>query len=394
MKKIITLALALLVVLSFAGCTKKPAKAVTIKVWASAEDQDLTRELADKFIAAQKGKDITIELGVVGEPDAYKTFSEDPQAAADVFFFPHDQIRDFVNAGGLYEITKNKADIVARNGEGSVSAATVNGKLYAYPATADNGYFMYYDKSVFTAEDVKTLDKMLEVANAAGKKVFFNLDNNGWYVASFFLGNGGSLAIVNGKQTADFNNANGLAAAKAMQAFCANPAYINGDDNVLKGGIGGTIAAGVSGTWNAKAIEEVLGANYAATKLPTATMDGKQVQLGSFSGYKFVGVNATITDGDKLAVALDFADFLTNEESQLLRFEKRAFGPSNVKALANPAVKSVALDALTEQNAFATPQDVLGTYWGPAGAFGTAMVNKDTTDLQTLLDNMVKQIQE
>ena len=74
----------------------------------------------------------------------------------------------------------------------------------------------------------------------------------------------------------------------------------------------------------------------------------------------------------------------------------RAMGPSNTKAAGTDEVKAnVALAALAEQAAFATSQnDVLGTYWGPAGAFGTAMVNKDKTDLQQLLDNMVKQIQE
>ena len=65
----------------------------------------------------------------------------------------------------------------------------MDGKLYAFPMTADNGYFMYYDSSVFSAEDVKSLDKMLEVAGTAGKKVFMDL-SNGWYIASFFLGAG------------------------------------------------------------------------------------------------------------------------------------------------------------------------------------------------------------
>ena len=370
--------------------------AYSIKIWASQEDQTLTRELADKFIAANPQYNITIDLGVVGEPDAYKTYSEDPAAAADLFFFPNDQLRDFVSAGGLYEITRNKDDIIARNGEGSVGSATLDGKLYGYPATADNGYFLYYDKSVLSEDDVKTLDKILEVSAAVDKKVFMNLDDNGWYVASFFLGAGGTLAIgSDGRQICDFNNANGLAAAKAMQAFTAHPAYINGEDAVLKGGIGGTISAGVSGTWNAEDIASILGGNYAAAKLPTFTMDGKQVQMGSFGGYKLVGINSLISEVEKLVITMDFADFLTNEESQLARFNARAMGPANTNAAADPAVQAnIALAALAAQAAYATSQnDVLNNYWAPAGAFGTAMVNKDSTDIQKLLDNMVMQIQ-
>ena len=133
----------------------------------------------------------------------------------------------------------------------SIEAATVDGKLYAYPSTADNGYFLYYDKSVLSEEDVKSLDKMLEVANAAGKKIFMDV-SNGWYIASFFLGAGGKLGIVDGKQTCDFNNENGVKAGEAIKAFTAHPAFLTGDDAVLTGGIGTTIAAGVTGTWNAE----------------------------------------------------------------------------------------------------------------------------------------------
>ena len=43
--------------------------------------------------------------------------------------------------------------------------------------TADNGYFLYYDKSYFTEDDVKTMDRILEVAEAAGKRVL-----NGTYI--------------------------------------------------------------------------------------------------------------------------------------------------------------------------------------------------------------------
>ena len=406
MRRIIVLVVVAALVFAMVGCTTgdpqdgadrgRQEGTISLKVWASQEDQALTRELADKFIAQNPNLNLVIELGVVGEPDAWARFSEDPSAAADVFFFPNDQLRDFVGAVGLYEITRNKDAIIARNGEGSVGSATLNGKLYGYPATADNGYFLYYDKSVLSDEDVLSLDRILEVSAAAGKRFQMDLDNNGWYVASFFLGAGCTLSVgADGKQVCNFNNADGLAAARAMQALTGNPVFIQGTDDVLKGGIGGSIAAGVSGTWNAGDVSSVLGANYGATKLPTFTMGGRQVQMGSFGGYKLVGINSLITDPEKLVVAMDFADFLTNEENQIARFNARAIGPSNTNAAANPAVQeNLALAALAAQAAHATSQnDVLGNYWAPAGALGTAIVNHDSTDVQTLLDNMVAQIQ-
>ena len=46
---------------------------------------------------------------------------------------------------------------------------------------------MYYDKSVFSEEDIKSMDKMLEKG-----KVSVQLDN-GFYNACFFLGVGGTF---------------------------------------------------------------------------------------------------------------------------------------------------------------------------------------------------------
>ncbi|MCL2342514.1 MAG: extracellular solute-binding protein, partial [Firmicutes bacterium] len=334
-----------------------------------------------------------ITLGVVGEPDAYSTYSTDPGAAADVFYFANDQLRDFVKAGGLYEITRNKDDISSRNLPGSVAAATLDGKLYGYPLTADNGYFLYYDKSVLSATDVQSLDQIIKVCEAANKKMFMDV-SNGWYIASFFLGAGLNLSIgPDGRQVLDWNNATGLAVGQAIWDFTGSKAFLTGDDSVLKGGIGGTIAAGVSGTWNAADIEAALGDNYAATKLPTFTLNGQQVQMGSFGGYKLIGINSQTKEP---VAAMDLADFLSNEANQVKRFEARQLGPSNINAAGSDAVKAnVALAALAEQSQFAVSQnDVLASFWTPAEAFGTAMESRDTSKtIQGFLDDMVAQIQ-
>lgn len=394
MKKLLLSMLMILMTLSLVACTaEEPApevKDVTLKVWGSQEDQEMLTGMIEEFKAANPGTNWTIELGVVGEPDARTKYLEDPEAAADVFAFPNDQVMDLVNAGALYEVTINKDAIVAANIQSAVDSATVDGKLYGYPMTADNGYFMYYDKSVFTEEDVKSLDKMLEVANAAGKKVFMDV-SNGWYIASFFIGAGNKFEMVDGKQVLDFNNETGVKVGEAIKAFTAHPAFLTGDDNVLKAGLGSTIAAGVSGTWNASDISTILGANYGATKLPEFTLGGVATQMGSFAGFKLMGVNS-LTEFPEEAMAL--AEFLTNEANQVKRFETRKLGPANKNAAQNEAVLAdVALSALAQQAPYAMSQNsVAGTYWGPAEAFGLALENKDyTMSIQEMLDALVAQ---
>lgn len=394
MKKLLLSMLMILMTLSLVACkAEEPVaevKDVTLKVWGAQEDQEMLTGMIEEFKAANPGTNWTIELGVVGEPDARTKYLEDPEAAADVFAYPNDQVMDLVNAGALYEVTINKDAIIAANIQSAVDSATVDGKLYGYPMTADNGYFMYYDKSVFTEEDVKSLDKMLEVANAAGKKVFMDV-SNGWYIASFFIGAGNKFEMVDGKQVLDFNNETGVKVGEAIKAFTASPAFLTGDDNVLKAGLGSTIAAGVSGTWNATDISTILGANYGATKLPEFTLGGVPTQMGSFAGFKLMGVNS-LTEFPEEAMAL--AEFLTNEANQVKRFEVRKLGPANKNAAQNEAVLAdVALSALAKQAPFAMSQNnVAGTYWGPAEAFGLALENKDyTMSIQEMLDALVAQ---
>lgn len=391
MKKLLAFALAAMMLFGLAASGLAEGETVTLKVWGSQEDQELLGVLVENFKAANPDTTWDISLGVVGEPDAKARYLEDPAAAADVFAFSNDQLLDLVNADALYEVTRNLDAIVAANSAGSIESATLDGVLYGYPMTADNGYFLYYDKSVLSEEDVQTLDSILAKANEAGKKVFMDV-SNGWYIASFFLGAGCTLGLdENGKQTCDFNNEAGVAAGEAIRAFTADPAFLTGDDSVLTGGMGDTICAGVSGTWNAAAIQEKLGENYAACKLPTFTLNGEQVQMSSFIGTKLIGVN---TQTAHPVEAMMLAEFLTNEEAQQLRFEMREIGPSNSNVAASEEVQAnIALAALAEQSQYGVSQKyVLGNFWTPSEAFGLAMENQSTDDMQSLLDSMVAQI--
>ena len=367
----------------------EPPTVVKLKVWGSQADQELLKELCEQFAAEHPENTWEFEYGVVGEADAQARYLEDPAAAADVFSYPDDQIITLVQADALYEVTRNYDAIVAANASGTVNAATYQGALYGYPMTADNGYYLYYDKSVLTEEDVKTLDGILAAANKAGKQVHMDI-SNGWYLASFFLGNGCQLTLdEDGNQICDFNNANGLAAAEAIRAFCNDPAFVTGDDSVLQGGIGDSICCGVSGPWTSASIKEKLGDNFGAAKLPTFTCNGEQVQMGSFLGCKILGVN---TQTKHPVEAMELAEFLTSEASQIRRFEVLGYGPSNINAAASPEVAAdPALRALAAQSEFAISQHVLGAYWTPAEAFGAELEAHSTADLQTMLDQLVEQ---
>ena len=54
---------------------------------------------------------------------------------------------------------KSVADVKAANGDGSVEAASIDGKLMAFPMTGGNGYFLYYDSSVISDEDARSEER-------------------------------------------------------------------------------------------------------------------------------------------------------------------------------------------------------------------------------------------
>lgn len=362
---------------------------ISLKIWGSQTDQDLLKELCEEFAKEHPENSWQFDYGVVGEADAQARYIEDPAAAADVFSYPDDQLTTLVQADALYEVTRNVDEVKSANAPGTIDAASYNGVLYGYPMTADNGYYLYYDKSVLSEEDVQTLDGILAAANAAGKQVHMDI-SNGWYLASFFIGNGCNISLdENGKQICDFNNEKGLAAAEAVRAFCNDPAFVTGDDSVLEGGIGDNICCGVSGPWVSASIKEKLGDNFGAAKLPTFTCNGEQVQMGSFLGCKVLGVN---TQTQHPVEAMELAEYLTNEKSQARRFEVLGYGPSNINVSKSDAVSAdIALKALADQSQFAVSQHVNGAYWTPAEAFGAELEGHSTNDLQAMLDQLVEQ---
>ena len=396
MKKFLAMVLALAMMLTMvASCAM--AEEVSLRVWVGDNnDIEWINTVIANFQAANPDKTYKIEVGVQTEGDCSKVVLTDPTAAADVFTFADDQFNSLYNAGALQQVVIDPEAVIAANTPGSVTAATgADGNLYAYPATADNGYFMFYNKEYFTEDDVQTLDRMMEVAAAAGKKVGFPM-SNAWYFYSFFKGAGLDMTVSEDGVTNTCNwNATdtpitGVQVVEALLAVTSNPGFMEADSDPFVAGVkDGTIIAGVSGTWNANTAAEVWGDNYAATKLPTFTVNGEQVQMSSFAGFKLVGVNSY---SENVGDAMDFAAFMTNEESQTLRFEMRSQGPSNINAAASDAVQAnPAIAALAAQSAYADVQRVGQAYWDAAAALGKIIVNgnPDNIELQTLLDNCV-----
>lgn len=384
--------------------------AVTIRVWGAEEDQTLLAELIDGFEAEHPKVDFDIQLGVESESTAKDTILTDVEAAADVFAFASDQIYDLVNADALanladyeaaYEryLDKSLTDIQAANSESSVEAATVNENFCAFPMAGDNSYFLFYDSDVITPEQAQSWDGILEASQAAGKKAGMVL-SSGWYNAAFFYGAGFTTDLnADGTTAIDWNKTSaegysGVQVVQSMLDIAGHPAFMAiADGDAANQIASGNVCAVISGSWDAGAAQEAFGDGYAAAKLPTYTLDGQQIQMNSAFGYKFVGVN---NYSENIGWAVLLAEYLTNEESQITRFEQRQIGPTNLKAVATDEVQSnYAIAAVIAQSEFGTIQKVGGKYWDPAQTFGELIAQgtlkrDDEAGIQKALDSLVE----
>ena len=393
---------------------------VTLTVWGAQEDQQMLKEMCDAYAKENSDKTYKFNFGVLGEGNSSDKILSDVEAGPDVFSFPSDRINTFYAAGALARIgSDTETKIKTENAEGAVDAATVkvNGEdhLYAFPVTGDNCYFLYYDKSVFkNAEDLQSLDRILDVAEAAGKKVHFKINDDGWYLASFFFADEDlkydvtyNDRMVEEKISINFDSADGLEVMKSIRHYVNRKGLVaQTDDSKMIAALtpdkngNREAAAVVSGTWNAATIKQLLGDDMGVCILPTVKIGGKDMRLSGFMGYKLMGVNGYSKNKGE---ATRLAAYLTNEQNQLKRFKDRGFAPTNKKAAAtSEVVNDPVISVVLEQAAYNRSQkNVPSTFWTPMASLITPLLTakaegKTVTDEQMMgyLEALCKQIRK
>ena len=392
----------------------------TLTVWGAQEDQAMLRSMCDAYAKANPQNTYTFRFGVQGEGDVGDKLLADVVAGPDVFSFPRDRINSFYAAGALARIGGHlESTVKAQNTAGAVDAASVTvggeNQLYAFPSTGDNCYFLYYDKSVYKNEaDVDSLDSLLATAAAAGKKVHFKINDDGWYLSAFFFADDDlgydvtyNDRMVEEKVTINYDSEDGLDVMRAIRHYLSSDALVaQTDDSKMIAALTPDksgrreAAAIVSGTWNAPTVKELLGDNMGVAILPTVRIDGEDVRLSGFMGYKLMGVNGYSKNKGE---ASRLAAFLTNEENQLLRYQTRGFAPTNTTVAARDEIKNdpVISTVLKQAPYNRSQKNVPNAYWTPMGSLITPLVTAraegrtvSDSELQGYLDALCQQIRK
>ncbi|MBU5478408.1 extracellular solute-binding protein [Eubacterium sp. MSJ-13] len=374
---------------------KTASKKVELTIWAGKEDRDYIKTVSDNFIKEHKSEaDITIKHEDMVEGECRSNLLGNVLKAADVYTTTDGDI-SAIAAGGAADPIEDAKAVKAENLEAASAAVTINSTMYGYPITADNGYFLYYNKKYLNSNDVKSLDRILQVAAKNNKK--FAMDfTSGWYLYSFY-GQTGLKVGLNSDGVTNYctwnskeNSIKGVDVANALMRIGRNKGFENTADWL--GGIKkGRVIACVSGIWDEAAIKKMYGRNYGAAKLPTYNCNGKKVQMATYFGYKMLGVNPYSKNKEW---AHKLARYISNEENQKLRFKMRGQGPSNINAGKSDEVKkSQAVQAILKQSEYSELQRLGGNFWTPATNMGTSFANNSVKgDLQKYLDKMAAQM--
>lgn len=372
--------------------SEEPFIGTTISIWTIANEAQLLEEIIEEYNdTALPENQIKAEIEIKDPSRLSSYIIADPSNGPDLFYCNDSEHKLLKENNVLMSLENTGYDTIIRTNNSPISlkCASIDNELYGFPFSVDNGYFLYYNATYLSEDDVKTLEDILTKCDEYEKN--FCIDIGGWYTASWFFANG-----VGGPDSCTFHedesgkifydiNWDEPEVVQEIEYLVGifqehNNTWVlpAGGEGILLGLENQTTIAGVGGTWYEEVIEQYC-ENIKATKLPT--FHGHQ--MATFTGSSTYSLNS-FKNEEQLEASAIIADLITNKEAQLRRAEqKRKSPPCNLEAMEDPRYldnASMATKALTDQvNACAAVQSasVEYRYWDVASNIGIALKNND-----------------
>ena len=350
------------------------------------------RQVAADYNAERKAQgipEIKFEFVQHGE-DKVDSEVTDWSTGPDVYAFASDKVMPLFQAGALATISGIYKDSINNTmTDAAITASQFAGRTVSYPYAGDNGYFLFYNKSLVTAEDCATIEGLMNKAASLNMGVAYPM-NTAFYSAGalFTYGAGYDINVDDSGKVqsieATFNTEAGLKAGKAIYQIMKHSAYVEKQAAPIAAN---KLVACIDGSWNVSAYQTAMGADFACMKLPTVTVDGETKNLSSYLGYKMLGVNPLVSAGDtqRLLAAHNFARYLSSKEVQEKRFDTFGIAPTNKEvSVLDKVTSSEAIKAIGDQAKYAVPQTAVpGNIWTAPQTFTQGIIDGTVT-----LDNM------
>ena len=341
-RKALALILALVLVFGLIpGTAFAAAKPIELTVWAGFDEMTWLNAQLDAFESANPQWNITWNIGEYEAYESCEMLLQDPTTGADVFFFGDDWFQELVWYDVLMPLSQEDAAQIREQTSQAVYDAVTDqsGQFYGFPLSADT-ILLYYNKKIYSEEDVKSLDTMIEKAPVA-----YPL-NLGTDVAAFYLANGCTMFGADGRNESAgfrFNGARGTAATLWLADFIRHENFRNDVDSLGHWGLWqGELGASFLNYETYDFLYEMMGDDLGVAPLPAITIDGQPRQMPAHTSAYCVGLNRYTDQAD---AALALARFLTSAESQLLRWELNQFPSSPTYPIASELINDPAVQA-------------------------------------------------
>ena len=103
--------------------------------------------------------------------EVYGALKSDVSAGADVFMFTGEYAKELQKINALYKLPDNYASVVRGRDNAYTMAPIESGNgLYGFPATLDNGWYLWYNAAFYNDSEVDSLDDILIKARDMNKR--------------------------------------------------------------------------------------------------------------------------------------------------------------------------------------------------------------------------------
>lgn len=326
----------------------------------------------------------------------------DIEAAADVFGVANDQLSSLTAANAIYKMPDSVVnDIKGVVGDSFLSSTMCNGGYYGFPYAPNTAEIMFYNKELYTDDEVKNLNTMLEKDLGGVTNLAVDIDDQSWNSMTWFATAGAELYTGGDKTVNTLNKPEVTTMLTWLQQQIQAKKIVDIDspDNAAAMLKDKTVGAIFYGAWNKDAFKDALGdENYGVAELPSVTVDGavSNQHLKCFGGNKMLVLNATTKEPE---AALSLAQYIISEDSQLKRFQAVGQTPTapalatNADIADDPAVAAeVAQGNYTVTN---DPMNNTANFWDLEKAVVSDLYkgNIAAADIQSKLDEMVAAMQ-
>jgi len=277
-------------------------------IWGRAEDLseesgNWLKTRCDMFAAKYPDDEITFEFKEYTPEDAMKAMEENRENAPDIYIFNNSQINELVEDRLLTRLWGETEEYVLNSNAQEISdTTTYQGKVYGIPISA-NPYVLYYDKTVYTKEDVESLETIIQKG-----KLSYPLEDE-TYTKSF------------GEVDESFLNT-----LKKNDNLLDDEDVTQSIANLQAGVINAMVLD--SSVYNQ--VKEVLGERMGAAALPTYVYNGETRQMKRVIDTQIIGVNL---DCDNFEMTIALATYLGSADAQQMHYDMSGAIPVNISAM-------------------------------------------------------------